>query len=69
MKEMNSYRLVIRPTAFDDGVHDDAGLLSKQEKEKKRKERKEKRLRMKTCFIVSNLFLVESIFFTISCKK
>lgn len=37
MKEMNSYRLVIRPTAFDDGVHDDAGLLSKQEKEKKEK--------------------------------
>jgi hypothetical protein len=42
MKKMNSYRLVIRPTAFDDGVHDDAGLLSKQEKEKKRKERKKK---------------------------
>jgi hypothetical protein len=40
MKEMNSYRLVIRPTAFDDGVHDDAGLLSKQEKEKKRKKKK-----------------------------
>jgi len=36
MKEMKSYRLVIRPTAFDDGVHDDAGLLSKPRKKEKK---------------------------------